>query len=126
MQKLSNKELSNVIFRFELGNQVTLDGLHFSKNINRNSFDKQIKLHLRENQMTAMELCGIQGDCLLFKVGNSNIEWESISYRYNCDKLRIQRLCEAKEGGSCAFLGMNLKEQYITPETIVTVIRNIN
>lgn len=125
MKKLTYKQLSNIILEFELGNKVTLDGLDFSKDINRNSFENQIKLHLKPNQMTAMDLCGNQGDGLLFKVGNSNIEWESISYRDSCDKLRIQRLCEVKEGGIGAFLGMNLKQQYILPETIVTIVKNI-
>lgn len=125
MDKLNNKQLSKIILDFELGNKVILDGFAFTKNINRNSFEKQLKLHLAENQMTAMDLCGNQGDCLLFKIGNSNIEWESISYRYGCDKIRIQRLCEKHQGGTGAFLGMNLKQQYINPETIVTVIKNV-
>jgi len=124
MEKLSNKRLSDIILGFELGDTVFLDGLAFRKNINRDSFEKQLKLHLKPNQMTAMDLCGNQGDELLFTIGNSNIEWESISYRYGCDKLRIQRLCQKHEGGTGAFLGLNLKQQYINPETIVTVIKN--
>jgi len=124
MEKLSNKRLSDIILGFELGDTVFLDGLAFRKNINRDSFEKQLKLHLKPNQMTAMDLCGNQGDELLFTIGNSNIEWESISYRYGCDKLRIQRLCQKHEGGAGAFLGLNLKQQYINPETIVTVIKN--
>jgi len=124
MEKLTNKRLSDVILGFELGDTVFLDGLAFRKNINRDSFEKQLKLHLKPNQMTAMDLCGNQGDELIFTIGNSSIEWESISYRYGCDKLRIQRLCEKHEGGTGAFLGLNLKQQYINPETIVTVIKN--
>lgn len=126
MKKINYKQLSKIILDFELGKQVTLDSLNFSKNINRSSFENQIKQHLKPNQMTAMDLCGNQGNGLLFTIGYSKIEWESISYRQGCDKLRVQRLCEVKQGGTAAFLGMNLKQRYITPETIVSIIQNIN
>lgn len=70
--------------------------------------------------MTAFELCGIYDD-QLFTIGNSKIVWESISYRGSCDKCYISRLCDNKQGGKPAFMGLNYKSRYISPDTIIKI-----
>lgn len=71
--------------------------------------------------MTAFELCGIYND-QTFKLKGGRVVWESISYRPNCDKCYISRVVNS--GGKSWFMGLNMKDRYISPDTIVEIVEN--
>lgn len=70
--------------------------------------------------MTAFELCGEYND-ENFKLKGGSVIWESITYKPNCDKCYISRVVES--GGRGWFLGLNIIDRYISPDTIVDVIK---
>ena len=69
--------------------------------------------------MTAFELCGQYRD-EHFKLKGGRVVWESISYRPNIDKCYISRVVET--GGKPWFLGLNMQDRYIDPDTEVIII----
>ena len=71
--------------------------------------------------MTAFELCGIYND-QTFRLKRGFVEWESISYRSNCDKCYISRIVE--KGGKGFMLGLNYQSRYISPDTEVVIVKN--
>lgn len=70
--------------------------------------------------MTAFKLCGEYND-ENFKLKGGRVIWESITYKPNCDKCYISRVVE--KGGEDWFLGLNMIGRYISPDTIVEIIK---
>lgn len=76
----------------------------------------------KEKEMTAFELCGIYND-ENFKLKGGRVIWESIEYRYSCDKCYISRVVEASEGGKLFFGMLNYKFSYIDPDTKIIIVK---
>lgn len=75
--------------------------------------------------MTAFELCGIYND-ETFKLKGGSVVWENITYKGNIDKCYISRVVTKDKGGRTWFMGYNMLDRYISPDTIIEIIDKSN
>jgi hypothetical protein len=76
-----------------------------------------------ESEITAFKLCGMQGS-FLFTIRKGLTVWESAVYSDRCDKVIISRICESTKGGMPFMMGLNQMKRYISPDTIVNLIKH--
>lgn len=71
--------------------------------------------------MTALEVSQAK-EALAFTIGRSKIKWECAKFRAQSNKVVVERLVAAQEGGKPFMEGVNVKSRVVEPETPVNVL----